>query len=99
MLPMMGFLFALIIVGGLVSLVATGDPHAKLAPFLGFPLLFAGLAAFCLSLGFGAIGEYLDRMLETLTFGGLGFFGGYSLGGLGGAVLGLKKAIKQTSSF
>jgi hypothetical protein len=95
MLPMIGFLFALIVVGGLASLVAKGDPHAKLAPFLGFPLLFAGLAAFCLSIGLGALGEYLDRTSGTSVFSGLGFLGGYTLGGLGGALLGLRKALIQ----
>jgi hypothetical protein len=95
MMPMVGFLFALIVVGGLASLIAKADPHARLAPFLGFPLLFAGLAAFCLSMGLGTLGEYLDRTLGTHFLSGLGFLGGYTLGGLGGALLGLRKALKQ----
>jgi hypothetical protein len=95
MLPMIGFLFVLVVVGGLASLVATADPHAELAPFLGFPLLFAGLAALCLSFGFSILGDYLDHVLGTLSLSWLGFIGGYALGGLGGALLGIKKVLKR----
>ena len=95
MLPMMGFLFTLIVVGALASLVAAADPHAKLAPFLGFPLLFAGLAALCLSMGLGVLGQYADHTFGTVIFAGLGFLAGYTLGGLGGALLGLRKALQR----
>lgn len=79
LLPMMGFLLALIVVGVLGSLVAYADPHAGLAPYLGYPPLFAGLFALCLSIGSGVLGDYLDHLLGTLSLSGLGFFGGYAL--------------------
>ena len=91
-LPMMGLLFALIVVGGLGSLVAIGDPkHAALALYIGFVCLFAGVGALCFSWGLALFGEALHS--ETLS--GLGFFGGYALGGLGGAALGFSKAYKR----
>jgi len=46
LLTMFGFVMTLIVVCGLVSLVAVGDPlHARLAPFIGFVALSAGLGA------------------------------------------------------
>jgi hypothetical protein len=95
--PMIGFLFALLIVGALASLVAVNDPdHARLTPFIGFTSLFAGTAAFILAMGLGGIGERLDVHFNTTVFGGLGFFGGYAVGGLGGALLGFKKAVRRS---
>ncbi|HEX8493696.1 MAG TPA: hypothetical protein VF658_12690 [Pyrinomonadaceae bacterium] len=89
---MMGFLFALIVVGSLGSLVAIGDPkHATLAPYIGFVCLFAGLGALCLSWGLVLVSEALHS--ETLS--GLGFFGGYAVGGLGGGVWGFSKAYRH----
>jgi hypothetical protein len=72
MLPMMSFVFALIGIGGIISLAAVIDPHHKRsAPYVGFTLFFAGLGAFCLSMGLGLSGEWL----VSNTAGGLGFFG------------------------
>ena len=91
-MPMLGFLTFLIIVGGLATLVAVGDPrHARIAPYLGFVFLFAGLGALLLCSGLALIGELLRS--ESLT--GIGFFAGYAIGGLGGAVFGLTKAVKR----
>lgn len=92
LLPMMGFLFALIIVGSLSSLIAIGDPqHATIAPYIGFICLFAGLGALCLSSGFYTLGE----VVRSDKLAGLGFFAGYALGGLGGAMLGFSKARRR----
>ena len=97
MLPMIGFLFALIIVGASASLVAVGDPYrARLAAFVGFTSLFAGTGALILAMGLGGVGERLDVHFKTMMFGGLGFFGGYAVGGLGGALLGFKKAVRRS---
>lgn len=86
-LPMMGFLFALMGVGGIISLAAVVDPHhRRAAPYIGFTLFFAGLIAFCLSMGLGLI---LEMEMGLKMPGGVAFFGGYVLGGLGGALLGL----------
>jgi hypothetical protein len=91
LLPMFGFLFAVITVGGLASLVAVGDPqHARLAPYLGFPLFFGGVVALCLSLGLA----WLVRLvLGSEDQAGLGLFAGYVIGLLGGGALGLRRAI------
>jgi hypothetical protein len=91
-MPMLGLLTVLIVVGGLATLVAVGDPgHARIAPYLGFVFLFAGLGALVLCLGLALIGELLHS--ESLT--GIGFFAGYAIGGLAGAVFGLTKAVKR----
>jgi hypothetical protein len=91
-MPMLGFLSVLIVVGGLATLVAVGDPrHARIAPYLGFVFLFAGLGALLLCFTLALIGELLNS--ETLT--GIGFFAGYAIGGLGGGVLGLSQAVKR----
>jgi|SRR6185503_6746779 len=93
LLPMFGLLLMLIIVGGLACLVAAGDPnHARVAPYIGFVLLFAGLAAALCSLVLGLIGEVV---LHSEVMSGLGFLAGYVLGGLGGALLGFKHAVKR----
>jgi hypothetical protein len=92
LLPMCGLLLMLIILGGLACLVAAGDPHhARAAPYTGFVLLFAGLAAALCSLVLALIGVVLHS--EVLS--GLGFLAGYLLGGLGGALLGFKHAVKH----
>jgi len=93
LMPMFGFVFALLVVGGLGTLVAVGDPqNARLAPYVGFVSLFAGLGALSLSITLGFIGEFVVRS-ETVS--GLGFFAGYILGGLGGATFGFYRAIRR----
>lgn len=83
----------LLVVGGLGTLVAIGDPQgARLAPYIGFTALFAGLAALSLSLLLLFIGGYL---FESETTGGIGFFLGYGLGGLGGAAFGFYRAFRR----
>ncbi len=43
LLQMLGFILALLVVDGLGTLVAIGDPiNARLAPYIGFTSLFAG---------------------------------------------------------
>ncbi len=91
-LPMFGFASLLLVVGGLATLVAVGDPqHARIAPYLGFIFLFAGLGALLLCVGLALPGAVLRS--ERLT--GLGFFAGYAIGGVAGGVLGLTTAIKR----
>jgi hypothetical protein len=90
LLPMFGFILALLVVGGLASLVAIGDPyHARLALYVGFVSLFAGVGALCLSLGFAWL---IGIIFHSETVGGVGFFVGYTVGGLGGAGYGLRRA-------
>jgi hypothetical protein len=93
MLPMFGLLTVLIVIGGLASIVATGDPHhARPAPYIGFVCLFAGLGALLFSVVLTWVGEYI---FQSHSLAGLGLFGGYAVGGLGGAYFGLKRAIKR----
>jgi hypothetical protein len=90
LLPMFGFILALLIVGGLASLVAFGDPHhARLALYVGFISLFAGVGALLLSV---ALARLVGIIFRSETVGGAGFFVGYIIGGLGGAAFGLKRA-------
>ena len=92
-MPIFGFIFTLLVVGGLGTLVAVGDPkNARLAPYIGFVSLFAGLGALTFSIMLVLIGEFVVRS-ETLS--GLGFFAGYVLGGLGGATFGFYRAIRR----
>lgn len=91
LLPMFGFILALIVTGGLASLVAVGDPrHARRALFIGFVALFAGLGALLLSLGLAWL---LGAIMHSDAAAGVGFLGGYVLGGIGGAAFGLKRAL------
>ena len=92
-LQMFGFILALLVVGGLGTLVAIGDPqNARLAPYIGFVTLFAGIGALLLSLVLLFIGE---QVLQSEVVSSLGFLAGYVLGGLGGAALGLYRAIRR----
>ena len=92
LLQMIGFLFFLIIVGGLATLVAVGDPHhARFTRYVGFVFLCAGLGGFLLSVSLAWLGAVL---LESEEASGLGFFGGYGFGGLAGGALGLYRAVK-----
>ena len=90
LLPMFGFVLALLVVGALASLVAIGDPHqTRLALYIGFVSLFAGIGALCLSFGLAWL---IGIIFRSETVGGMGFFVGYIIGGLGGAAFGLKRA-------
>lgn len=95
LLPMFGFLFALMLLGAVTLPAAFADRrHPALtpkpyAPYVGFGALFAGLGAFVLSLGLAALGYVLTRS-DTLS--AFGFLGGYVLGGCGGAALGVRQA-------
>lgn len=95
-LPMMGLLFAVFaagIVGGIILCLVR--PLRRLAPFALVPVLAAfGSLLLCLSLGVG-----LERLFVSQQAGGIGFFGGYVLGGLLGAGVGTWLALKLTRRF
>lgn len=94
-LPMMAFLFALITMGFLACLFAVSYlPVARLAGYIGFPALFAGLGRLSLSFGLLLLGEQLFGRASFAS--GAGFLGGYVLGLLGGAVAGLLMAVRQS---
>ena len=96
LVPMLSFALVLMVGGGLLSLVAVADPrHKWWLPYLGFTTFFAGLLAFCLSIG---VGFFIDRVLgwsASAPLSALLFFGSYFLGGLGGAVLGFLLASRH----
>lgn len=90
-LPAVGFVFMLIFVGGLASLVAAADGrHARVAVYVGPVFLFAGLAALLLSMG---LAVFCEQVLGWRALAGLGFFGGYGAGMIGGAALGFRRAL------
>ena len=100
LLPMFGLVLVLIVVGALASIVAIADPrHARLAPFLGFPSLLAGTGALLLSLALGGIGNVVGTSTGTQALSGLGFFFGYAIGGVGGAVSGFALATRRVQSL
>jgi hypothetical protein len=93
LLSMFGFVAGLLVIGGLATLVVVGDPlNSRLAPYIGFVALFAGLGALSLSVILTVIGGLIFRS-ESLA--GLGLFVGYILGGLGGAAFGFYRAIER----
>lgn len=89
--PMVGFVFMLLVVGGLASFVAAADGrHARFAVYIGPVSFFAGLAALLLSMG---LAVFCEQVLGLRALSGLGFFRGYSAGLIGGAALGLRRAV------
>ncbi len=95
-LPMMGLLFSLFvigIIGGVISLLL--PPCRRFAPLVFLVPIFTSVAAFCCSCGL-AIG--LEKIFQSTAAGGIGFFGGYSLGGLVGGGLGLVLALRRIRS-
>jgi len=86
------FIIALVVIGGLATLVAIGDPHnsSRLTLYFGFTALFAGVGAASLSIIFALIGA---KLFDSATVTELGFFGGYVVGGFGGAALGFYRAV------
>jgi hypothetical protein len=86
MLPMYGLILALLVVGGLATIVAVGDPnHVRLAPYLGFICLFAGLGALVFSFIFTIVGDIaLHSEALTAAFFFAGYAGGAAIGGLFG---------------
>src|SRR5262245_56014632 len=93
LLPLMGFTFAVIVFGGLLSLVAIADPYRKSMTFIAFPLFYAGLGALLLSFSFDYI---FAELLHWRGIDGLAFFFGYLAGGLGGSVAGLSIALRRS---
>ena len=92
---MFGFVFTLLVIGGLGTLVAIGDPqNARLAPYIGFTALFGGLGALSLSLLFTFIGYQLPG---SDTVSAVGFLVGYVVGGLGGGSFGFVRAARRRS--
>jgi hypothetical protein len=90
-MPMMGFLFMLFfggLIAGLFLWVIT--PLRRFTRFALVPIL-ASLIAFVASLG---LAVSLEAISGSDSLGGLGFFGGYTLGGLGGAGLGAYFALR-----
>jgi len=95
-LPMMGLLFAVFaagIVGGIILCLVRF--LRRFAPFALVPVLAAfGSLLFCWGLAVG-----LECLFASQQAGGIGFFGGYVLGGLLGAGVGTWQALKLTRRF
>jgi hypothetical protein len=84
-------IFAYSYIGGLASLLAAADAkYAVFATYIGPISLFAGLGALFLSLGLVGICE---QVVPSRVLSGFSFFGGYAAGGIGGAVLGFRRAL------
>lgn len=93
LLQMIGFQFALIFFGGILSLVAVVDPHHKRsAPRVGFPLLFAGLFSLNLSWAFAFSLSWLNPQPDAEM---PGFLIGYVIGMIGGGILGYRLALRH----
>jgi hypothetical protein len=92
-MPFFGFILVLLVVGGLASLVAIGDPiRSRGTAYVGFTLFFAGVGALSLSIVLALIGW---QLLHSDTLLSLGFASGYVLGGFGGAAFGFYRAVRR----
>jgi hypothetical protein len=93
LLPMYGLILALLVVGGLGTIVAVGDPHhARFAPYLGFICLFAGIGSLVFSLILMVVAEIA---LHSDTFMGASFFVGYAGGAATGGLFGYLMAERR----
>lgn len=87
-LPMMGLLNILFVLGPIAGVIAfLFPPIRRFAPFVFATPMFVSIVAFLSCWGF-AIG--LEKLLQSQTAGGMGFFGGYCFGGLAGGILGYR---------
>jgi hypothetical protein len=85
-LPMMGFFFALVVLGGLASLVVTFDPHAAhRAPFP-YAFFLAGVTAII----FAVIGGFISGYINDTVGAFIALFLAPTLGLLSGGVLGYR---------
>jgi hypothetical protein len=86
LLPMMGFFFALVVLGGLASLVVTFDPDAAhRAPFP-YAFFFAGVIAIIFVVLGGLISVYINDTVGAFIV----LLLAPTLGLLGGAILGYR---------
>jgi hypothetical protein len=95
LLPMFGFIIALLVIGALANLLTIGDPNnSRLAFYVRFIFLFSGVGALCLSICF----TLLFTILGYEQWSGVGFFSGYFIGLLGGAFLGFQRTVRRLQS-
>ena len=92
LLPMMGFLFLLIIAGVFAGVVCLLFRRLRSwALFVALPPILGGAFSFALCWG---LAFSIERLLHSERWAGIGFFGGYAGGGLLGAGIGLLLALK-----
>jgi membrane protein DedA with SNARE-associated domain len=85
--------FALIVVGGIISLAAVVEPHhRRSAPRVGFPMFCAGV--FSVLFGFG-LAPFIDLLTSDHELEFLLFVGGFLLGMIVGASLGYVLALRH----
>lgn len=97
LLPMMGFLFSLVVVGFLLGFSLFLMPRARrLALIVMLPLVLSGVFALLLSWGL-SIG--VESYLHSDHLAGIGFFTGYFGGGALGAIIGLIVAIWASNRY
>ena len=96
LLPMMGFLFLLIIAGVFAGLACLMFRRLRSwALFVALPPILAGLLSFALCWG---LSLSIEQLLHSERWSGIGFFGGYVGGGILGAGIGLLLALRARSS-
>lgn len=80
LVPMMVFFLALLVVGGLTSLMVIFNPDDAQRAAFPFAALFAGLTAFTLAMIGGIVGEYVSKpvggVITMLMAPTVGLFGG-----------------------
>jgi hypothetical protein len=90
--PMMGLLFVTVAVGVAAGIFfALVKPLRKWALFVALPPILGGLVSFASSWG---LSLSLEQLLHSERWAGVGFFGGYVVGGLLGCGAGLLIALK-----
>ena len=91
LVPMMVFFLALLVVGGLWSLLVMFDPLAAHSTTFPFACFFAGLTAFALAITGGFVGDYVSQPLG----GVITILAAPTVGLLGGGVFGYRLGLRR----
>jgi len=92
MIPMLGFAFSTFVFGAILGLILFFLPWTRRYYTFAFIPIIGGVGAVILCM-FASL--TLEQLIST-TVGGYGFFGGYIFGGLLGAFIGLRIALKYS---
>ncbi|MCM3874672.1 MAG: hypothetical protein ND895_28600 [Pyrinomonadaceae bacterium] len=90
-LPMMGFFFVMMLLGGIGSIAVMVDDHAARKAVVPFTVFFSGLGVYVMVFGLGFLGSFFNSSWAD----SLAFFAGPVVGSVGGGLLGYRLGIKR----